>query len=86
VQNQILIPSSAVQHNGESAFVYLIQSGQVRMTTVKPGASDSSMIAVEGLHPGDVVANSSFEKLQDGSKITVSSAQLPSTSGETNAP
>ena len=86
VQNQILIPSSAVQHNGESAFVYLIQSGQAKMATVKPGASDSGIVAVDGLHPGDIVANSSFEKLQDGSKITVSSAQLPSTSSETNAP
>lgn len=86
VQNQILIPSSAVQHNGESAFVYLIESGRAKMTMVKPGASDSGMIAVEGLHPGDVVANSSFEKLQDGAQITVSSAPLPSTSSETNAP
>ena len=86
VQNQILIPSSAVQHNGESAFVYLIQSGQAKMATVKPGASDSGIVAVDGLHPGDIVANSSFEKLQDGSKITVSSAQLPSTSSETNGP
>jgi len=86
VQNQVLIPASAVQHNGDTAFVYVIQNGQAKMTTVKPGGSDSGMIAVEGLHPGDVVANSSFEKLQDGSKITVSSAQLPSTSSETNAP
>lgn len=86
VQNQVLIPASAVQHNGYTAFVYVIQNGQAKMTTVKPGGSDSGMIAVEGLHPGDVVANSSFEKLQDGSKITVSSAQLPSISSETNAP
>jgi len=41
---------------------------------------------VEGIQSGDVVADSSFEKLQDGSKITVSIVQLPSTSSETNAP
>jgi multidrug efflux system membrane fusion protein len=86
LQNQVLIPSSAVQHNGETAFVYLIQNGQVKMTAVKPGVSDSGMTVVEGIHSGDVVANSSFEKLQDGSKITVSTAQLPTTSSETNAP
>ena len=56
------------------------------MTKVEPGVSDSSMTAVKGIHPGDVVANSSFEKLQDGSKIEVSTAQLPATSSETNAP
>jgi multidrug efflux system membrane fusion protein len=86
LQNQILVPSSAVQHNGETAFVYVIQNGQAKITAVKPGASDSGMIAVEGIHSGDVVANSSFEKLQDGSKVTVSTAQLPTTSSETNAP
>ena len=41
---------------------------------------------VPGSDPGEVVANSSFEKLQDGSKITVSTAQLPTSSSETNAP
>ena len=86
LQNQVLIPSSAVQHNGNTAFVYAIQNGQVKMTTVKPGVTDSGMTAVEGIHPGDDVANSSFEKLQDGSKVTVLTAQLPTTSSETNAP
>jgi multidrug efflux system membrane fusion protein len=86
LQNQILIPASAVQHNGDAAFVYVIQNGEAKMTTVKPGASDSGMTAVEGIRAGDLVANSSFEKLQDGSKIAVSTQQLPSTSNETNAP
>jgi multidrug efflux system membrane fusion protein len=75
----VLVPSSAVQHNGDTAYVYLIQNGQAKMTTVKAGVSDSGMTAVEGVHPGDVVANSSFEKIQDGSTVQVSMAQLPST-------
>jgi membrane fusion protein, multidrug efflux system len=86
LQNQILIPSSAVQHNGDTAFVYLIQNDQAKMTTVKTGVSDSGMVAVEGIKAGDVVANSSFEKLQDGSKITISKIKLPATSSEGNAP
>ena len=86
LHDQVLVPSSAVQHNGETAFVYVIQNGQAKMTNVKPGASESGMTAVEGIQSGDVVADSSFEKLQDGSKITVSIVQLPSTSSETNAP
>jgi multidrug efflux system membrane fusion protein len=79
LRNQVLVPSSAVQHNGDTAYVYLIQNGQAKMTTVKAGVSDSGMTAVEGVHPGDVVANSSFEKIQDGSTVQVSMAQLPST-------
>ena len=86
LRNQILVPSSAVQHNGDSAFVYLIQNGQAKMTNVKTGVSDAGMIAVEGLHAGDEVANSSFEKLQDGAKVAISTMPLPSTTTETGAP
>ncbi len=87
LQNQVLIPSSAVQHNGDAAFVYLIQNDTAKITNVKTGVSDSGMTAVTGIKAGDVVANSSFEKLQNGSKITISQQKLPSTSGdEANAP
>jgi multidrug efflux system membrane fusion protein len=50
------------------------------MRTVKVGNSDKGNTAVQGLQPGDVVANSSFEKLQNGSQITVSKVKLPSSS------
>jgi multidrug efflux system membrane fusion protein len=86
LQNQILIPSSAVQHNGDAAFVYLIQNGQAKMANVKTGVSDAGMIAVNGIHAGDEVANSSFEKLQDGAKVAISTMPLPSDASETGAP
>jgi membrane fusion protein, multidrug efflux system len=82
LENQVLIPSSAVQHNGNTAFVYLVQNGVAKNTTVKPGLTDNGMTAVEGLKAGDIVADSSFEKLQDGAKVTISQQQLPSTSNE----
>ena len=82
LQNQILIPSSAVQHNGDVAFVYVIENNQAKIVNVKTGVSDAGMIAVQGIKAGDVVANSSFEKLQNGSKITISKTQLPSSSGD----
>jgi membrane fusion protein, multidrug efflux system len=86
LQNQVLLPSSAVQHNGDVAFVYLIQNDQAKVVNVKTGVSDSGMTAVQGIQAGDVVANSSFEKLQDGSKTTLSKVKLPSTTSEGNAP
>ncbi len=82
LQNQVLIPSSAVQHNGDVAFVYLIQNDQAKLTNIKTGVSDSGMTAVTGIKAGDVVADSSFEKLQNGSKITISKVKLPSSSGD----
>jgi multidrug efflux system membrane fusion protein len=86
LQNQILIPSSAVQRNGDAAFVYVIQNGKAVHTTVMPGVTDSGTTAVQGIRAGDVVANSSFEKLQNGSEVTISAAQLPSDSSGSSAP
>ena len=58
-----------------------------KITNVKTGVSDSGMVAVQGIKAGDVVADSSFEKLQNGSKITISKVKLPSTSSdESTAP
>jgi membrane fusion protein, multidrug efflux system len=86
LQNQVLLPSSAVQHNGDVAFVYLIQNDAAKTTNVTTGVSDSGMVAVQGIKAGDVVANSSFEKLQNDSKIVISKVKLPATSSEGNAP
>lgn len=86
LQNQVLLPSSAVQHNGDVAFVYLLQDGQVKMTNVTTGISDSGMVAVQGIKTGDVVADSSFDKLQDGSKITISKIKLPNLASEADTP
>ena len=86
LNNQVLIPASAVQHNGDTAFVYLIQNGEAKMTTVKTSLTDNNMTAVTGIKAGDVVADSSFEKLQNGSKITISQQKLPSTSSEQAMP
>jgi membrane fusion protein, multidrug efflux system len=138
LQNQILVPSSAVQHNGDVAFVYLIEPGaganpsqsseqgqganqhattapsggasehapaekggqsagtqhqklyHVVQTTVKTGVTDRGMTAVTGIQPGQVVANSSFDKLVNNSTVYLSNQNLPETqttiSGESSTP
>lgn len=137
LDNQTLVPSSAIQHNGSTDFVYLIQGltpsapghsagpstggqggghhggggsggtgsggaggkggssgsggsgsnqpvGKAVMTTVKSGISDSgNTVVTSGLKPGDVVANSSFQKLIDGSPVTQSTVVIPSTDADT---
>ncbi len=65
------ISSSAIQYNGPSAYVFLIQNGIAHIHTVKPGVTDGSLTEVTGIDPGDTVADSSFEKLEDGSKVTI---------------
>jgi len=131
LDNQTLVPSSAIQHNGAKDFVYLIQGltpkaagnstgkansgqgsghqgsggksgngggngasggsgasnqpvGKAVQTTVKSGISDQgNTIVISGLKPGDVVANSSFQKLIDGSPVTLSTVTIPSTDTDT---
>lgn len=72
-----LIPTSAIQHNGQVAFVYVIQNGVAQVRDVKPGAVNGEVTAVEGVQPGEVLANSSFEKLQPNAKVTVASGSQP---------
>jgi multidrug efflux system membrane fusion protein len=85
LQNQTLVPSSAVQHNGNQDFVYVITpDDKAQMRSVKAGNSDQGETAiVEGLKPGEEVANSSFEKLQNNSPITRSKIKIPTTSSDT---
>lgn len=52
------------------------------MQVVKTGVTDSGNTAVTGIQPGDMVANSSFEKLQGGSTVFLTKANFP-TSQET---
>jgi multidrug efflux system membrane fusion protein len=83
LENQTLIPSSAIQHNGSQDFVYVIQDNKASTRNVKVGNSDKGETAVlQGLKPGEVVADSSFEKLQNGSQITESKVKLPSASSD----
>lgn len=85
--NQTLIPDSAIQHNGSIAFVYVIQNSTAHVQNVKPGVEDSGITAVEGINAGDVVANSSFEKLQNNAQVKIVSTPLPtSTNSEANTP
>jgi multidrug efflux system membrane fusion protein len=137
LNDQLILPSSAIQHNGSLDFVYMLvdaKTGQpvsdlsacstnsgagsgaggqgagghaggqhqgaggqqaagppppckVVMRTVKSGHSESgNTIVTDGLQAGDVVADSSFEKLIDGAPITISKIKLPSTSDTSMSP
>lgn len=86
--NVTLIPTNAIQHNGDVAFVYVIENGTAQVQNVKPGTSDSGMTAVQGIEPGDVVATSTFERLLNGAKVNITKTPptSSSTTGESNAP
>jgi multidrug efflux system membrane fusion protein len=85
LRNQTLVPDSAIQHNGATSFVYVIQNNTAHVQNVKPGVEDSGMTAVEGVKPGDLVANSSFEKLQNNAQVKISNTPAPA-SANSEAP
>jgi multidrug efflux system membrane fusion protein len=70
-----LIPSAAIQQNAQTSFVYVIEDNVAHLRNIKPGVTDHGQTQVEGINPGDVVANSSFDKLQDNAKVTIARAQ-----------
>jgi multidrug efflux system membrane fusion protein len=84
-----LVPSSTIQHNGSTAFVYVIQSDakgeKAQEKEVKTLVSDGNTTAVQGINPGDVLANSGFDKLAPGATVKISTKPVPSaaTSGST---
>lgn len=91
LHDQTLLPTSAIQYNGTAAFVYVIKNNVAHMVSVKPGVTDNNVTAVAPETPGelaegDIVANSSFDKLQDKAKVAISKQKLPETSSGSSAP
>lgn len=86
LQNVTLVPSSAIQQNGQASFVYVIQNNSAHMRSVKPGVTNAGMTQVDGINSGDVVANSSFDKLQDNVPVVVSGTPAPNGLPRSNAP
>jgi multidrug efflux system membrane fusion protein len=86
--NATLIPTSTIQHNGTNSFVYVLDLDNkvAHMRSVTPGVVDGNTTAVTGVNPDDVLANSSFDKLQDNSKIVVSNTAVTSSTSGSTAP
>jgi membrane fusion protein, multidrug efflux system len=79
-----LVPASTVQQNGQSSFIYVIQNNVAHVRTVKPGITDAGMTQVDSVKPGEVVADSSFDKLQDNARVSVVSKPTPAAQPASN--
>ena len=81
-----LVPTAAVQHNGQAAFLYVIANNAASVRNITTGVADGGMTAVQGINPGEVVATSSFDKLQAGSPVSVAKQPPPANTSQGNAP
>jgi multidrug efflux system membrane fusion protein len=71
LKNVALVPAAAVQRNGTQAFVYVVKGDTVKMRSVTELSTEDNVAAVTGINAGEVVSVSSFDKLQDGGRVTV---------------
>ena len=81
----ILLPNNAIQRNDNGAFVYLVQPNQTAaLKPITVGTTDGNTSEVQGLQPGSIVAADSFNRLSDGTKVTIrpsaSTAKSPAAS------
>ena len=84
-QNATLVPTAAIQRNRQGAFVYVVKSNQTAaMQSVTIGTTDGGTAAVQGVNPGDVIAVTGFDKLQDGAKVSIQKSPADS-NGPANA-
>ena len=81
-----LIPASAIQQDGRASFVYLIQNNKAYRRSIKPGVTEGGDTQVEGINPGDVLANSSFDRLQDNTTVVVLTRPASTGTNGTGAP
>jgi len=70
-----LVPAQAVQQGSQGTFVFKINPDQTAVVqAIKTITSDGNVTAVDGIPPGTTLAASGFDKLQDGSKVSVRNA------------
>jgi membrane fusion protein, multidrug efflux system len=72
LHNATLVPSAAIQRNEQMAYVYTVKPDQTVISQpVEVQTTDGITTAVSGLKPGATVVTDGFDKLQDGSKISI---------------
>ena len=70
-----LVPNRAVQRGSKGAFVFVVQPAQTNAVVsahpIQIAASDNDLSEAGGLEPGALVAVDSFNRLNDGAKVTI---------------
>jgi multidrug efflux system membrane fusion protein len=73
------VPTAAIQHGSEGAFVYVVNSDNtVSVKPVKTGITTDENTAVKsGITPGQAVVVEGADKLTNGAKVVVANNQTP---------
>ena len=79
-----IIPNAAIQRNNDVSFVYVVQPDKtVQSRNITAATTDGNQSAVTGVTPGETVVTDGFDKLQDGTKVSLrrGGPAKPSTAG-----
>lgn len=68
-----LVPTAAVQRNGDQAFVYIVDgaSSTVHLRNITVTDTNGDSAAATGVNPGETVVTDGFDRLEDGAKVNV---------------
>jgi len=79
-----LVPSAAVLRGVQGSFVYVVKDdGTVSLRLVKVGTVDGENVAIEsGLAPGEIVVAEGSDRLRDGAKVSLPSADGGAAAGD----
>jgi len=86
LQNAKLIPTIAVQYNGQQAFVYVLKpDNTVKLQNITVVNAEQKDVAIEGLDPQTTVVTSNFDRLSDGAKVAIAPAKDAAKAGGVDA-
>jgi RND family efflux transporter MFP subunit len=72
-QRAVVVPEAAVQANGDTGIVYVIDDGTVERRAVRLGArSSAGQVVLSGLESGARLAVADFAQLVDGTRVRIS--------------
>jgi multidrug efflux system membrane fusion protein len=75
-KNLVIVPAAAIQRGPQGTYVYVVQNGntaKIQPVTIAQSSSDSVGLSA-GLQQSDVVVVDGQDKLQDGSKVSTTTA------------
>ncbi|HWE00115.1 MAG TPA: MdtA/MuxA family multidrug efflux RND transporter periplasmic adaptor subunit [Bryobacteraceae bacterium] len=80
-QNQVVIPTVAIQRGQQGAYVYTAsEDGTAHLQTVQPGITEGNNTSIRaGLNGGEQVVIDGFDRLADKAKIRIRPAMAPAT-------
>jgi multidrug efflux system membrane fusion protein len=87
LHNVDIVPTAAIQRGAPGTFVYVVKPDRTAaVQKVKLGPADGQRVAIlSGLGPGESVVVDGTDRLRDGAKVTLASAENPGSAANSAA-